>query len=256
MPASACSGSCPHLTLSCLRTHPHTLGHAPLSHICTHSRTPAPHPRTPAPHPWARSTLITLPHPRATRGLASLLNFCALFTRLTHSQRTSSDAYVSRNQRYPPWRQFKHDAFYTTTATWMGSILECGMCHLWASTKTMAPQAFKSVCLAGRWWGCGAPSLHYQCGFVVGGHSLPPPFLFGDVFFCWLTGYFIPISRLSRRRVRGNATGDWCSQHWPGIDILAERLYLQRLVCCHHDSLAHSSLLGDTPWHAPMVQER
>jgi len=37
------------------------------------------------------------------------------------------------NQRYPPWRQFKHDAFYTTTATWMGSILECGMCHLWAT---------------------------------------------------------------------------------------------------------------------------
>lgn len=36
------------------------------------------------------------------------------------------------NPKYPSKAQFMHDAFYTTTATMMGSILEVAMCHLWA----------------------------------------------------------------------------------------------------------------------------
>jgi len=43
------------------------------------------------------------------------------------------------NQKRPTMGQFKHDAFYTMTGTVTGGILECLMCHVWATGAIKCP---------------------------------------------------------------------------------------------------------------------
>ena len=44
------------------------------------------------------------------------------------------------NQKYPSWRQFQHDAFYTTLTSCWATVIEILLCHWWASgTLTWQP---------------------------------------------------------------------------------------------------------------------
>jgi sterol desaturase/sphingolipid hydroxylase (fatty acid hydroxylase superfamily) len=37
--------------------------------------------------------------------------------------------------QYPSWKQFQHDAFWTTTSVVFAACIEIGLCHLWASGR-------------------------------------------------------------------------------------------------------------------------
>jgi lathosterol oxidase len=39
------------------------------------------------------------------------------------------------NRSYPPWSQLRHDAFYTTLASFIASCIEIVLCHFWANQR-------------------------------------------------------------------------------------------------------------------------